>query len=567
MDTAFVLGVLFILASALIGGLIAKLFKLQPIVGYLLAGLVFGGIYSPGLVAQKLAEIGIILLLFSIGIELSFSRLAKVFKVVFLTAIFQMLLVTAILYFLFKLIGALPQTAIILAIGFSLSSTAVVVKTLVDRGEMETIHGELALGWLLIQDLAVIPILVLLPVLSQPFGLEMLFSAGRALGIASVVVILAIILGKLIVPYLLHKVAATNSRELLILSAVFLAVGTAVITSFFGISPALGAFLAGLVISESQENHAVFSEVRPLRDLFVAIFFVTLGFIVSLPAVFAHILLIIALVIMVISVKFVVIFLLTLLSGHRGKTAIALGLGLSQVGEFAFIIFSQAASLNLISEETASAGIVVALISLMITPLLFKGIVPTWRFLKNFAKDQKYFSKFIFGLDKELMEREVPFENHIIVCGYGRVGGWVGKALNETKGPFVVIEYDANVVNKLKNSGINVIYGDPTRPEVLEAAGIEKAKVIVVAIPDSIAQEELIAYVQTKAPDVKIISRVHQDEDWEKIKLMKVEKLIQPEFEAAVAINRAIFSSMGKSKEEISEIIKSLRISHTKIVK
>jgi CPA2 family monovalent cation:H+ antiporter-2 len=562
MDTAFVLGVLFILASALIGGLIARLLKLQPMVGYLLAGLVFGGIYSQGLVAQKLADIGIILLLFSIGIELSFSRLAKVFKVVSLAATLQLFLVAAILYFLINLMGALPQTAIILAIGFSLSSTAVVVKTLVDRGEMETLHGELALGWLLIQDLAVIPILVLLPIFSQPFGVGMLFSAGRALGTASLVVILAVILGKLIVPYLLHKVAATNSRELLILSAVFLAVGTALITSFFGISPALGAFLAGVVISESQEKHAVFSETRPLRDLFVAIFFVTLGFIVRLPAVFSHISLIIAMVVMVILVKFIVIFFLTLLSGHRGKTAVALGLGLSQVGEFAFIIFSQASSLNLISAETASAGIVVALISLMITPLLFRAIVPMWRFLKDFAKDKKFFSKFVLGLDKDLLGKEISYENHIIICGYGRVGGWVGRALSGIRVPFVVVEYDANVVNKLKNSGIEVIYGDPTHPEVLEAAGIKKARAIVMAIPDNIAQEEIIAFVQTKAPSVRIISRVHLDEEWEKIKTMKVDKIVQPEFEAAVAIIRSVLIERGKTKEEVSDIVKALRVSH-----
>jgi CPA2 family monovalent cation:H+ antiporter-2 len=212
----------------------------------------------------------------------------------------------------------------------------------------------------------------------------------------------------------------------------------------------------------------------------------------------------------------------------------------------------------------ASVGIVVVLISLMITPMLFKGILPVWRKLKNFIKDRDFLSKFILGWDRNLLEKEITFEDHIIICGYGRVGSWVGKAFTESKVPFVVIEYNSGIVSKLKKQGIEVIYGDPTHAEVLEAAGIMKAKAIIITIPDSIVQEELAAYVQTKAPQVKIISSVHYNEEWEKLKIMKVNKIIQPEFEAALTITRIILTSLGRGKEKVSQIIKSLRISHTK---
>jgi CPA2 family monovalent cation:H+ antiporter-2 len=567
METAFITSILFVLGAALVGGLIAKFLKLQPIIGYLVAGLVFGNFYNHGLEIEKLAEIGVILLLFSVGIELSFSRLSRVFKAITLAAILQILITAVIFYFLIGLMGFSSLTSLILSIGFSLSSTAVVVKILIDRGETETIFGELALGWLLIQDLAVIPILVLLPTLSKPFGVEMLLSAGQALLIAGVVVTLAIIIGRHIAPYFIHKVAAANSRELLVVAAVFLAVGTAVGTSLFGISPALGAFLAGVVISESQENHAVFVEIRPLRDLFVAIFFVTLGLLIDFSIIKSHLLIIVLLVVLVILIKFIIIFFLSIFSKHRGKTAVALGLGLAQVGEFAFVVYTQAFSKELISFEMASVGILVALISLMITPLLFKGILPAWRRLRDFIKDKKFLSKFILGWDRDLLEKEVTFENHIIICGYGRVGGWVGRAFGEAKVPFVVIEYNSDKVSKLKRQGIEVIYGDPTHAEVLEAAGIMKAKAVIVTVPDRVVQEELTAYVQTKAPQVKIISSVHYNEEWEKLKMMKVDKIIQPEFEAALTITRIILTSIGREKEKISEIIKSLRISHARNIK
>jgi len=553
-----------VLIAALSGGLIARLMKLQPLLGYIIAGVVFGATFPfAGSGVEKLAEIGAILLLFSIGLELSLTRLGRVLKVALLGASIQIVLVSLFSYFLLIFLGIDSLAALILGLGFSLSSTAVVVKILADRGETDTAHGEVMIGWLLVQDLAVVPIMVIVSSLALFEG-AVIITALKALVLASTLVAIAVVAGKIAAPFVIHRIAATNSRELLVLAAVALALGTAGITSLFGVSAALGAFLAGVVISESQENHAVFAETRPLRDLFVSVFFVTMGFLVSPLTIFNHFGLILALVILVLLVKFVVVFFVSLFLGYHGKTAVAAGLGLSQVGEFSFIIFSKAGVLKLLSAEMISVGIATALLTLILTPFLFRSILPFWKKIRNISTKLPVFNKFLLGWDRRNLIRRENFKNHIIVCGFGRIGGWVGKALDLANTSFIAVEYNQKIVNNLKKEGREVIYGDPTEIEVLEAAGIREAKAIVLAIPDRVAQEEVITQVQTIAPSVKIVSRAHLDEDVDKLKVLGVDRVIQPEFEAAVAIVRGIFSSMGKSKEEISERIRKLRLLKSK---
>jgi CPA2 family monovalent cation:H+ antiporter-2 len=562
METAFVYSIIFVLLIALLGGISARFLKLQPIIGYLVAGVIFGGLFPHNPEIGKLAEIGVILLLFSVGLELSFSKISKVLKPVTIGAFVQIVPITAISYVILTLLGFQSIVALVLAAGFSISSTSVLVKILTDRGETGTLHGEFMLAWTLVEDLAIIPMIVLLPSLKETVGLPMLLSGGRALLISGLVIAASLIIGRLVAPFLIHRMALLNSRELLIVSAVFLAIGTSAVTSFFGMSPALGAFLAGVVISESQENHAVFAETRPLRDILVALFFVSLGFLVNINFVIPHLVLIFGLVILVIIIKFLVVSLLTLALGYHGKTAIAAGLGLAQVGDLAFVFYLQAANLKLLSPEMTSVAIAVALITLIISPFLFRLVGPIWQRLRQVLAGRPGVSRLVLGWDKNTIATDKIWEKHIVVCGYGRVGGWVGKALAESNIPFIVIDYNQNIVSELRRQGIEAIYGDPAHPEVLEAAGIEKARAIVVAIPDSAVQEEIIAFVQTKAPDVKIISRVHLDEEWGKIKMMKVDKIVQPEFEAAVAIIRSVLTERGKTREEVSGVIKALRVSH-----
>jgi CPA2 family monovalent cation:H+ antiporter-2 len=547
--------IFFVLLAALSGGVLVRFLKLQPIVGYILAGIIFSLFSIKVGSAAKLAEIGAILLLFSVGIEVSLNKLSRVVKVAVLGGILQIIISTSLVFILLSALGIGGLTGFILAFGFSLSSTAMVVKILTDKGEEATLHGEIMIGWLLVQDLAVIPIMVILPSLAL-FPGSIFASIGIALLKAGLVVGGTLILGKLIAPYLIHKIAAINSRELLVLSAMTLALGTAFMTSLFGISPALGAFLAGVVISESQENHAVFSETRPLRDIFVALFFVSLGFLVSPAVIVAKFGLILLLALVVMVVKLLVVFLLAVVFGYHGKTAISVAFGLSQIGEFAFIIFSLGLALGLLPPDVASIGIATTLLTLIVTPFLFKSINPVW----NLGKGS---GKLFSGWGKSEKGKQ-EYSGHIIICGFGRVGGWVGKALEAAKIPFVVVDYNQTVISDLKKQGIEAIYGDPTESEVIDAAGLKNAKAVVLAIPDEVAQETIIAHVQSVAPSVKLISRVHRDEAWEKLKILKVDKLVQPEFEAAISIIRTILVSSGRSKAEINERTKSIRLSRAR---
>jgi len=565
MEVGFAHEIFFVLLAALAGGLIVRLLKIQPLVGYILAGVVFGSILpiKTGQI-EKLAEVGAILLLFSTGIELSLKKLAKVVKVAVIGGIIQILAVTAISYFLLLGFGFSGLAAAIMAAGFSISSTAVVIKILLDRGEEDTLHGEIMIGWSLVQDLAVIPMMILLTALANPSGGIILVS-GLALLKALSVVVLTLILGRLVAPYFIHKIASINSRELLVLSSITLALGTAALTSYFGVSPALGAFLAGVVISESQENHAIFAEMRPLRDIFVALFFVSLGFLVTPSIILTNFGLIILLAVVVFLVKFVTVFIISLAFRYHGRTATIVSFGLAQVGEFAFILFSLGMALGVFPKEAASIGIATALLTLIATPFLFKSITPIWKSLRNASSKVDFLRKIILGGDRVTPEGREQYSNHIIICGFGRVGGWVGRALGEAKIPFVVVDYNQSVVSRLKAKGIQAIYGDPTEKEVIEAAGAREAKAVILAIPDEFAQEEIVAHIENLNPRAKVIARVHKDEDFEKLKLLKVNTLIQPEFEGAIRIIRTIFVSMGRPKDEINERIKNIRLSHAAI--
>jgi len=559
-----VLGLFFVVIAATLGGIVAKSFKFPSLVGYILAGVMVGGILPESAKnVSTLAEVGIILLLFSIGVEIPLRRISKYVKVSVIGALLQIFLVGLIGYFFLVFVGFNPTTSIILSLGFSLSSTAVVVKMLTDSGEMETIHGGVMFGWLLVQDLAAIPMIVILPFLAGVGG-GFWTAAAFSLSKAILVIMLTLFLGKIVVPKIIHLVASANSRELLLLSSVSLALGTAAGTYFLGISPALGAFLAGVVISESQENHAIFSETRPLRDVFVALFFVSLGFMVNPSVIFSNILLIIFLTASVIILKSIVVFFVSSLFGFRGRTAVANSFGLAQVGEFAFVIFSSALSLSLIENSDASIGIAVTLLSLAMSPLLFKWIVPVWRSMRNSTFRWPNINKLFLPGEARIIEPS-NLNDHIIICGYGRVGSWIGKIFEEYKLSFVVVDYNQQVVNELKDKGVLVVYGDPTEPEVMEQVNISGAKAIILAIPDRVVQETLIAYVQTVAPNVKIIGRAHLDSDWDRLKTLRVDKIVQPEFEAAVEIARSVLSSFGKPKEDIRESIKKLRMSHSRI--
>ncbi len=567
MDSSLMLAIFFFLIASLFGGILVLLFKVEAFVGYILAGVLVSSFLPHDFwEVEKLAEIGAILLLFSLGVEMSLRRIEKVLRIALLGGVLQIFFSTLILVLFIRFLGFDARSALILSLGFSLSSTAVVVKLLSEKGELESIYGQLMVGWLIVQDLAVLPIMILINSLSTKEGFS-LASLGLSSLKAVFLLAAAFYFAKKIVPFLIHQVAVLNSREVLLLVSFVFALGTALLANFFGFSAALGAFLAGLVISETQEKYAVFSETRPLRDLFVALFFVTLGFGLSFQFIYANLGRIVLLLFLVFIVKFFVFLFVNFLFGYRGRVAFFSSVGLTQVGEFAFIVFSQSARYGIISREVFSLGVAITILSLVFSPFVFNFRFYFWKKISFYFSKSSLLMKFLtekhLGRDLLNKEEETGLTGHIVVCGYGRVGRWVCRALDSLGVDFLVVDYNEKSVGEARQKGFKAIYGDACQPEIIAKANMDSALCVVVAIPDRAAQEELITQIQTLSSSVKIFARAHLDEDFHRLGFLRVNKVVQPEFEAALGIVSSVLTALGKNKSEISLNIRSLRRQHT----
>ncbi len=553
-----------ILAVAFLGGFGAKKIKQPAVVGYLSVGILLSFITSKFLPVKNalsfFSEIGIAFLMFTLGLELSWDYLRRVKTIALWGGIIQILLVIILSIFILPRFGFDFATSILMGCAFSLSSTAIVVKILSEKGEVETLPGEIMLGWLLIQDLAVLPMVAILPTLAGGFNFGALsLSIVKAAAVLSAVWFL----GKNLAPKFIAKVADFGSRELLLIAVVALCLLTAILTSALGLSLALGAFLAGLIISKSSENHAIFSEIRPLRDLFSIVFFVSLGMFLNPYLLVSKIGIILLISLGVILFKLLVVFFLTLYLGYHTKTALIVGLGLTQVGEFAFILSRIGLSAGMIGEESYSLILSVALVTILVTPWLMI-LAPKLYFLLQKATKPfpRLHQKLFVTIDRFTQPGGLDLKDHVVICGHGRVGSWLARALQLLEVSYVVIDYNNHLITELRAKGVNALYGDPTDIDVLDYAQVDKAKVVVVAIPDEATQEVVVANCQTLNPGVKIISRIHQREAFSRLRSLGVACLIQPEFEAALSIIHRVLQFFGVDKEEIAGKIKRLKIEH-----
>lgn len=559
-----------VLAASLVGAVASLFLRFPPIVGYIIAGVILGGVLGlvqAGGTVFLLAQIGIILLLFSLGIELSFGKLSRVLAVSVFGGTIQILGVILLGLIILPSLGFSYFASLVLAFGFSLSSTAVVVKILSDRGELDSLPGEIMAAWLIVQDLAVVPMVVILPALSGVSGGEGILILGQATLKSIFVVAATVGLGHFIVPRFMDWVANFNLREILLLATVSLVLGVAYGFSLLGISPPVGAFLAGLVIAPTFQSHAVFAEIRPLREIFVILFFVSLGALVDPAAIFQFGIALVGATVAIMLIKFILVFFLVLFFGYHGRTAFYSGVGLSQIGEFSFVLAVLGGELGILQANEVSFAIAVTLLSLILTPILFPLITPSWRRIRVFLSSFPYLERLIVGWDKSERDSGFDLDAHVVVCGFGRVGSWLGRALELSGIPFIVVESNSLVVKDLKQRGIPVIYGDPAESEVLDKALLGQARLLIVAIPDRWTQEEVIASAQTLNPKIKIISRAHREEDRLRLSTLGVDSVIQPEFEAALSIIHRILQGYGLDKEEVATRIRRIKAEHTMVLK
>ena len=555
-----------VFGAAMAGGLLAKQLKLPTIVGYIGAGIVFGNV--GGMLADRtflriIGDIGVTLLLFTLGVEFSFHRLRRVLGSIVWAAILQIIVCTFVFLILFIGFGMPVVAAAFIAVATALSSTALVVKVLSEKGELETVPGEVATAWCIVQDLAMVPIMILLPSLVGKEGTTLMGTLSTVgISIARSVVILGVLVlvGRRWVPKMLNTIAVMQSRELFLIAVVAIVMLAGVGAYTLGLPAALGAFVAGLLIAETSQNHAIFAEIRPLRDLFVVVFFVVIGMMLSAGALLAQIGPIAGATAAVFVVKLIVIYGLSRYLGYHRRVAFLTATALIPMSEFGFILAQEGFSRGVLSQNhyVFLTGVTFGTI-LLGAPILGRGHSAYLWVTTVFGN---YWPRIFPEKNIARQPEQYPIRDHVVICGYGRVGKYIGRALEMASIPFVVVEYNQAVVAGLKERGIPVVYGDSADRDVLDFAQVDQARAIVIAIPDRHTQEMIIAHAATLNRRIKIICRSHQEADVRHLKSLGVTIVVQPEFEGAIAIVSRILGDFGVPADEVSGKISRLKIEH-----
>src|SRR5829696_861479 len=542
-----------ILVAALLGGLVAQRLGLPLILGYILAGVVVGPNTGGPTVSsvhdiELLAEIGVALLLFTIGLHFSLDELAPVRRVALAGTAVQLALTIAFGYGLGRLLGFGWQEAAWFGALLSLSSTAVVLKSLSEQGVMGTLSSRVILGMLIVQDLAVVPLIILLPELgSIGAGLSEL---GAAVLRAAVFLAVMVAFGRRILPWLMARVAAWGSRELFLISVVAVGLGVGYATYLFGLSFAFGAFVAGLVLSQSDYSHQALADVEPLRDVFAMLFFVSVGMLLD-PAFFIQNAGTVALVVvLVFAVKGLVFAGVVRAFGYGNIIPFAVGLGLFQVGEFSFVIARVGLEDGAISQRSYSVMLTTAVVTMALTPFAMR-LAPLlygrWR--ERFPRE----AMSTFNLP------ERGLRDHVVIAGYGRVGSFVARLLARLDQPFVVVDPNPGRADEARDAGYPVVYGDAAAEPVLEAAGARRARLVIVTVPDPVGARLVVERARSINPNMHVVARTTTVEQLEELGRLGVYEAVHPESEAGLELGRQALSHLGVPAGDIQRFADEVR--------
>ncbi|MBI2612133.1 cation:proton antiporter [Candidatus Gottesmanbacteria bacterium] len=569
MDVIF--NLIFILLAALGGGLFAYLLRMPLVVGYILGGMALSFIFgqnSNGLVTvSTIANIGVALLMFTLGLEFTLIRLRGLGEVILVGSLLQIFLTIVFGVIFFPLLGFGFYESLFLGAVASLSSTALVVKILADKNELDTLPGEIAIGWLIIQDLFTLPMIVVLSSVGLSLAggggfLWSLLAVGKALSFSILIFAILLFLGKYILPRIFARLSETGVREILLVAAILLCFVLSFAAELLGISFAIGAFLSGLILSSTLANQAIFAEVRPLRDIFAVVFFVSLGFLLKINFLIDNLGLITFLTLLVLIFKFGISSFMVFILGYHSRVAFRVGISLISVGEFAFVIAILAQAQNIISQETYMTLLSVALLSLIISsPLLGHAEYIYGIFSKFVKKRMPFINDWLLSLDRHLLSEEKPIAGHVVVVGHGRVGSYVTNALISLSIPYVVVDYNMRLVKKLSQLKKKIIYGDPADLEVLRATNLDKARALVVAVPGSTVRNMIIANAKTLNKDINIYCRIHKSEEMSQTPGNNI-SYIQPEFEASLEMTSRLLQNFNIPAGDIRKTIMELEKEH-----
>ena len=559
----------FFLLIPFIFGYFAKNIKINPVVGYLLGGLVLGNIFK-GIISQEIlsnfAYFGIVLLLFTVGLEINFDQILRLKKFIIIGGILQILLSIFFIFLISFLFKFSFIASFLIGIALSSSSTALVAKIIQDRGEESTLVGEIALGIIMFQDLAFIPFLIIFNSIKANSTSFLIIIKDVILAVlsASLIILLLFYFGQKIVPFIFDKIART-SRELLNLFIILFIFFVTYLSTILHIPILIGVFTAGILVSQTLEHYHIFSQIRPFRDLLSVIFFVFIGLNIKFDLIIPFLPKIFIFTFLVVLIKALIVLLLFIFFRFHSKTAFSLSLFLFQIDEDAFILMLTGFNNKIINYQEFVFINFSILLTLILTPILIKNRETIYSWLRQSIK--KFFpflEDFIrYQIDRDLSPIDVlGLKNHVVICGYGRVGGVVGQMLTMMNIPFIAIDYNFQTVEKARKQGINIIYGDPTDIEILDYAEVDNASILISAVPEKFAQETIILNARKLNPKIFIICRVHQKIDSNHLKNFGVDLIVRPEFEASLSILRKVFLAFKIPKEKILAAIKKLKLDY-----
>lgn len=534
--------------------------KLVPIVGFLIAGVIIGpnalALVSDQELVDILAEIGVILLLFTIGIEFSLEKLNRIRKAIVVGGGFQVILTTLAVVGILSAFGVSLNSAIYTGFLVALSSTAIVLGLFSQRNETDTPTGQLSLAVLIFQDLAIIIMVLLIPILAgqSESALDLLWILGKAV----LLILLVIVLARRIVPWILEKVAKTRSRELFLLTVVAICFGTVALSSIANISLALGAFMAGLVVSESEFSEQALSEILPLRTIFNAVFFVSVGMLLDFSYVLEYPLMLLGIAVCVILLKLVITSAGLLTLGYPVRIAAASGLALAQIGEFSFVLERAGRLAGMTPAGMGDPGsqifIAVSVLLMIVTPFLLNAGPTLGTMLAR--TPLKKLSQESGGLQSK---QKPALEDHVIIVGYGPAGRHLVQVLHKTGIPYIVIEMNPESVKEMKEKNIPAIYGDAGREHILEMAGISTAKLCVIATNAPSASPRIISLARHNNPTLQIIVRTRYLDEVDRLEDLGADSVIPEEMETTVRIFSHVLGAYMIPQDEIEEHIQTLR--------
>lgn len=559
MDQSPFVVIAILLIAAVVGGMLAHRFRQPLILGYLVIGVAVGP-YALGLVSNTdmvatLATMGVALLMFTLGLETSFSQLRQIGKVGMLGGILQ-IIITFVLGLLAGM-GIFRWTldqSLLFGLIISMSSTAVCMKILMDRGELDSVHGRIMIAILIIQDLVVVIMTVAVPLMGGPvegLAIALIQALGRALLFSAA----AIASGLWLLPWIMGRIGGVRTRELFLLVVLALCIGAALGTQIFGLSSVFGAFLIGLVLHESKFAHHALSEITPLRDIFATLFFVSLGMLFDVTFMVRNWPMVLLSVAVIILIKFGVVYGIVQLFGYQRRVSILTGAGLYQIGEFGFILAQMGITSGVVSEQFYSLILASAIITMLLTPVSMSLAGRFYRRLDWVPPIPHIGHPVPLAKVKQNEAGNAVQPDRILLAGYGRIGENMARGLDEAGIKYAVIDIDSERIAAARKLGRECIHGDASNPVVLATAEINKIKVLAVTFPDPVAVVNAAKTALELNPKIKVVARVHREREAHDLRELGEIELISPEYEASVEFVKRTLTSAGWQQKDINKVI------------